>query len=314
MLALRRLWLVSVSSREFITKSCRPSPLPAHQLSLDVYVGGGEIDGRVTRGEWREHHLQVSTTIADDDLFCEHMKCVWEYGLKEKGSLEASHVGNDDLTGSTTNNGYNTAIRGPNGAHGNVEQADSNSFSRKNNGHGTLSQRDGEAGGNPPSAAREAWAPSPPTASNAERGPILHQGSARDATAARLSPGVLGLLARARGSLASGGMRAAFQLLKGFREEDQGGDGKVTLSGFKKAIGGAALGLGLKEAEMRIIFQVKNATISFRVEHYALSPAFDTTMKVRYVFFRSAVRYPWNPEAPASALLKKVMLLHLWQL
>ncbi|CAN0573273.1 unnamed protein product, partial [Ectocarpus sp. 12 AP-2014] len=40
-------------------------------------LSGGEIDGRVTRGEWREHHLQVSATMADDDLFCEHMKCVW---------------------------------------------------------------------------------------------------------------------------------------------------------------------------------------------------------------------------------------------
>ncbi|CAN0325955.1 unnamed protein product, partial [Ectocarpus sp. 8 AP-2014] len=217
-------------------------------------VGGGEIDGRVTRGEWREHHLQVSATMADDDLFCEHMKCVWGCGNKEKATLEASHVNNHDLTGSTTNNNYNTAIRGPNGAHASVEQGDGNSVSSKSNGDGR--QRGGEAGANSPFAAREAWAPSPPAASNAERGPILQQGSARDVTtAARLSPGVLGLLARARGSLASGGMRAAFQLLKGFREEDQGGDGKVTLSGFKKAIGGAALGLGLKEAEMRIIFQ-----------------------------------------------------------
>lgn len=222
-----------------------------------MYVGGGEIDGRVTRGEWREHHLQVSATMADDDLFCEHMKCVWGYGIKEKASLEPSHVDNDDLTGSTTNSDYNTAIRGPNGANGRVEQGDGNSVFSKGNGDRRLLQKDGEAGGNPPFAAREAWVPSPPTASNAERGPILHQASARDATAVRLSPGVLGLLARARGSLASGGMRAAFQLLKGFREEDRGGDGKVTLSGFKKAIAGAALGLGLKEAEMRIIFQVQ---------------------------------------------------------
>ncbi|CAM9380713.1 unnamed protein product, partial [Ectocarpus sp. 12 AP-2014] len=216
-------------------------------------AGGGEIDGRVTRGEWREHHLQVSATMADDDLFCEHMKCVWGYGNKEKNILEASHVNNHDLTASTNSNNCNTAIRGPNGAHGSVEQGDGNSVSSKSNGDGR--QRGGEAGRNSPFAAREAWVPSPPTASNAERGPILHQGSARDAAAARLSPGVLGLLARARGSLASGGMRAAFQLLKGFREEDKGGDGKVTLSGLKKAIGGAALGLGLKEAEMRIIFQ-----------------------------------------------------------
>ena len=228
-----------------------------------VCIGGGEIGGRVTRSEWRGHHMHVSALIADDDLFCEHIKRVWGCGHREEADLDPSssvhnHVrssGGLPRTDRNSSSPRSSSIRGQEGASAFVESNNGNNAAAlQGNGCEKTSPRPALAG------AREAWGPPlpPQLGSNAERGPILWRGnmSARDGTATRLAmpPGILSLLERARGSLATGGMRAAFQLLRGFREEDRRGNGKVTLSGFKKAMGGSSL--GLKEAEMRIVFQV----------------------------------------------------------
>lgn len=69
-----------------------------------------------------------------------------------------------------------------------------------------------------------------------------------------MPPGSRGIMEHACVNLTAGGARGAFQLLKGLKEMDLNGDGKVTLSGFKTAVREA--GLGLKEADICIIFQV----------------------------------------------------------
>lgn len=250
-----------------VTHTPWPTPsIPVTLLSTNVvYVraGGGEIDGRVTRAEWREHHLHVSALIADDDVFCEHVKRVWGCGHGEEVDPDTSngihtHIRSSGGLLRTDNNSSiprSSSVRGQEGASAFVDISNGNTAAPKGNGCEKTSPRPALAG------AREAWGPNPPPqlVSNAERGPILWRGnvSARDGTATRLAmpPGILGLLERARGSLAAGGMRAAFELLKGFREEDRRANGKVTLSGFKTAMGGSSL--GLKEAEMRIVFQVR---------------------------------------------------------
>lgn len=225
---------------------------------MRVCAGGGEIDGRVTRAEWREHHLHVSALIADDDLFCEHVKRVWGCGNIDGVDPFPSN-GNISSNGSSLRGGNNSSsprsssIRDQHGASTFVEGDSGNISAPQGNGCEMTSPRPA------PTGAREAWGATspPPLASNAERGLRRVNASARDgaATSLAIPPGILGLLKRARGSLAIGGMRAAFQLLKSFREEDRKRTGEVTLSGFKEAIGGSSL--GLKEAEMRIIFQVR---------------------------------------------------------
>lgn len=190
----------------------------------------------------------MSALIADDDVFCDHVERVWGCGNREEIDRESS------ITKSSIRS---SSIRGPDGVS---VGAEGNYGNNNNNGddgreHGTAAA-DKTSPRPALSMAREACLPPPPPASKSERGPILQRGHAKDGTASRLTvpSGVLGLLGRARSSLATRGMRAAFQLLKGFREEDRRGNGKVTLSGFKKAVGEAAL--GLKEPEMRIIFEV----------------------------------------------------------
>lgn len=237
--------------------------LPISLLSgCGAFAGGGEIEGRVTRAEWREHHLHVSALIADDEVFCEHVKRVWGRDGGEAANLESSsNNGNNpnsavSLSGNANNSSRSSSVRGPEDASSSGAEAsnDSNSSQDGNNGGEKISPRSAR------STIREAWGPNPtptgPPASAVERAPILRRGNKRSGAATRLAmpPGVLSLLERVRGRLATRGMRAAFQLLKGFREEDRRGSGQVSLSGFKKAVGGAAL--GLKEAEMRIVFQV----------------------------------------------------------
>lgn len=233
-----------------------------------VCAGGGEIDGRVTRADWREHHLHVSALIADDNLFCEHLKRVWGCGGKteEQVDHDPSNGQNHSISSSGSSLRANTKNRGPSGSSIRGHQEDASALVERNSdGNNTALHGNGCATSPGPAltGAREAWGPPPPPqrVSNGEKGPILRRGSAsasaRDGPAATrlaMPPGVLGLLARARGSLATAGMRTAFQLLKGFREEDRRGNGKVPLSGFKKAIGGSLP--GFKEAEMRILFQV----------------------------------------------------------
>ncbi len=217
----------------------------------------------MTRAEWREHHLHVSALIADDEVFCEHVKRVWGRGAGEEASREpSSDNGNipnsaNSLSGNANSSSRSSSVRGPGDASSSgAEASNVSNASQDGNRGGKISPRSAR------SAPREAWGPNPtPTAqpaSTAERAPILRRGNKRSGGATMLTvpPGVLGLLERVRDRLATRGMRAAFQLLKGFREEDRRGSGQVSLSGFKKAVGGAAL--GLKEAEMRIVFQVRS--------------------------------------------------------
>lgn len=222
------------------------------------YAGGGEVEGRVTRAEWREHHLHLSALIAADDAFCDHLGRVWGCGSREEDGRDSS-IGNNGKLRETTNSNRSFPIHESDGAS---MGAEGKSTTTNNNG-------DGKNIGEHRSAAAEKTSPRPalpttgeacplppPPPSNAARGPIIQRGHIRDEMSARLTApsGVLGLLGRARDNLALRGMRAAFQLLKSFREEDRRGNRKVTLSGFKKAVGGAAL--GLNEPEMRIIFEV----------------------------------------------------------
>jgi len=225
------------------------------------FAGGGEIEGRVTRSEWREHHLHVSALIADDEAFCEHIKCVWGRDGREGANREPySDNGNNpnsavSLSGNANSNrSRSSSVRGPENARSGAGASSDSNASQDGNGDEKISPKPAST------TPREAWGPNPtpaaPPASNVERAPILRRGNERSGAATRLAvpPGVLNLLERVRGRLAARGMRAAFQLLRGFREEDRKGSGQVSLSGFKKAVGGTEL--GLKEAEMRIVFQV----------------------------------------------------------
>ena len=242
----------------------RPAPRlnPLVRISRDVDAGGGEIEGRVTRAEWREHHLHVSALIADDEVFCEHVERVWgrcsRAGANRESSSDNGHSANvnsfiGSLPGNT--NGISSSIRGPDDVSAGAEASNDGTTTLDGNVDEKITPRPERS-----STPREAWGPSPTPAalpaSSTERAPILRRSNERSGTATGLTvpPGVLGLLERVRGRLATRGMRAAFQLLKGFREEDRKGSGQVSLAGFKKAVGEAAL--GLKEAEMRIVFQV----------------------------------------------------------
>lgn len=201
----------------------------------------------------------MSALIADDDAFCDHVQCVWGCGNREEDDLELPTGSKSNLRENANTSNNSSSIGDRDGTSTGAEEK--NSTDNKNGdgqnigGHGTAAAE--KTSPRPAlSMAGEDRPLPPPPPTNAERGPILQRGHAKDGTAARLTvpSGVLGLLRRARFNLASGGMRAAFQLLKSFREADRMGNGKVTLSGFKKAIGEAAL--GLKEPEMRIIFEV----------------------------------------------------------
>lgn len=216
--------------------------------------------------------MHVSALIVDDDLFCEYVKRVWGCGNREEVDSDPSNGKNNKNNNSSSPR--SSSIRGQECASAFIERNNGNHPAQNGNGCEKTSPKPAL------SAVLEAWGPPPPPplplASNAERGPILRRGNAnaRNGTATRLvmPPGILGLLERARGSLATGSMRAAFQLLKGFREEDRRGNGKVTLSGFKKAVGGSLL--GLKEAEQRIIFQVL-----FIIHNVVLSESWNESKK-----------------------------------
>ncbi|CAM9751248.1 unnamed protein product, partial [Hapterophycus canaliculatus] len=222
---------------------------------LEAFDGGGEIIGRVTRTEWREHHLYVSALIPDDDVFCEQMKRLWGYDGGKDVGRKLSKSNDSSFRRSTLSGVHSSPTPNSNGVTGDAEEQGGNATIGKSNsdGQGYHKDRAGTTAASP--AIREAWALTSRPASAVERSPILQQDHPREATAARsnVPPGIIGILRRVRSSLAAGGMRAAFQLLKDFRKGDQEGNGKVELSAFKKAVGGASL--GLKEAEMRIVFQ-----------------------------------------------------------
>lgn len=209
--------------------------------------------------------MHVSALIADDDAFCDYIDRVWGCGNRQDHDDREPSIGNN---GNLRENSYtsersSSSIREPDGTNKGAGKKSSND---NGNSDGQNVRERGSAAGekiSPRTAvsmAGEDCPLPPPPPTNAERGSILQRGIAKDGKASRLAvpSGVLGLLGRARGNLATRGMRAAFQLLKSFREEDRRGKGMVTLSGFKKAVGEAAL--GLKEPEMRIIFEVRAVT------------------------------------------------------
>ncbi|CAM9395475.1 unnamed protein product [Scytosiphon promiscuus] len=222
---------------------------------LESFDGGGEIGGRVSRAEWRDHHSHVSALIPDDDAFYEHVKRVWGCDDRRSSVRDSSNSNNKGLQRNTLDDVQNSPTRDSTSAVGDAEEPGGN-FTLANNNSACQGRHEHRAGTvAAPPVSREAWALSSRPASTTGENPTINGDIARAATSTRsnIPPGILGILRRVRSSLASGGMRAAFALLKGFREGDQEGNGKVKLAAFKKAVSGAAR--GLKEAEMRIIFQ-----------------------------------------------------------
>lgn len=227
-------------------------------------AGGGHVAGRITRAEWQEHSSNVSALIADDSAFCEHIQRMWGYDDGRTGSGDLScketPVRNKADPGGNSRNG--TPIK-PDAGHSSwgMEGKGDSPVCRGGNNDPSDKIYTSATGSTGPSYPpppcvrfpRTAWGPQP--AGEPEPTPFLGQQSATDTEVAVTTPaGILGLLGRARDSLVAGGLRGAFRLLKGFRGEDRGGSGKVTLSGFKAVLGEAEL--GLEEAEMRILFQV----------------------------------------------------------
>lgn len=185
------------------------------------------------------------------------MKRVWGCNDGKRNDHDPlNSSSNDDSPSNTLGGGHNSLTRDPDHETRPAEETGGNLSVRESNGdwQGGHEHRTSTVAA---PIIREAWALTSRPAGTMELSPHLHHENARKATAIRsnISPGILGILRRVRNSLAAGGMRAAFQLLRGFREGDQQGNGKVKLSAFKKAVGGAAL--GLKEAEMRIVFQAR---------------------------------------------------------
>lgn len=196
--------------------------------------------------------------MEDDDAFCEHMKRMWGGKDGDSDGDTLSSSGNH-MQGSH-HRGAQSTLAGdsskPDEVNGRDGEYGGNSSIRKSNGGGQTIHEYAESAVADPPGAREAWAPFSRDDASASRSSTSHQESEREAAGKTLNvpPGILGIIGRARSNLVSGGMCAAFQLLKGLRAGDQAGNGNVTLSAFKTALSGTAL--GLKEAEMRILFQV----------------------------------------------------------
>lgn len=226
--------------------------------------GGGHVAGRITRAEWQEHNSNVSALIADDGSFCQRIQRVWGYddGRTEGGGQSCKETPariNVDPGGNSRNG---TPIKPDTGdsSWGIEGKGDSPVFRGDNNGPSDENDRSATVSpalSPPPPRVhfpRKAWGPQ--LARESDLSPFLRQQGATDTDVAVTTPaGILGLLERARDNLVTGGLRGAFRLLKGFREEDREGTGNVTLSGFKAVVGEAGLGLG--EAEMRILFHVR---------------------------------------------------------
>lgn len=189
------------------------------------------------------------------------MKRVWGCGDRKDIERDLSNSSDNVFCRTTLGGIHSSQSRSPHNSTGCTEENGGNATVGRNNSNfqGCDEHRTGAVAD--PSATREAWELSPRPTNAVDRSSIMHAENAREATAtmSNVPPGILGILRRVQSSLAARGMRAAFQLLKGFRKGDQEGNGKVNLSAFKEAVGGAAL--GLKEAEMRIVFQVRDNSI-----------------------------------------------------
>lgn len=222
------------------------------------------VGGRVTRTEWWEHHADLSALIPDDDAFCAYLQAVW----RTKGVSKTC-----DTRGTPSSD--NTAFNDESRAYGRHRSSTSptspnacgipgtNCCAIKNNSSMSVSSSD-ESG--VPRAKQHSAQEAVPF--NAWGSTVPHMSQTPTSTSGRtaltldkasgiatMCAGVHCLLDRVRGSLAAGGVTGVFQLLKGLRRMDESGNGKVTLSGFKKVVEGA--GLGLQEMEVRIVFEVK---------------------------------------------------------
>lgn len=228
----------------------------------------------MSRTDWHEHHADVSALIADDDNFCKYIKSIWGTGNRDTGAQRSCQQlnRNNDVRGNDDNHSTmstpSDAVDVGNGHSGNPVGVGSRSGQRSQAPRAAAEMANSRVS-SPRPLPREAWAPQP--AGERERAHTLLRRDARvGGTGIAIPMGVLGLLWRAHTSLTAGGVRGAFRVLKGFREEDRTGDGKVSLSGFKTAVGGAQL--GLKEPEMRIIFQVHTYLVpARRVKHLGVS-------------------------------------------
>lgn len=261
------------------------APKNSHLKPFSVIPGGGDVSGRVTRAEWREHHADVSAIIHSDDEFSAYLRAVWQPSNITSGNSsvgidgsDTHHVpvsqqddsgcasghrdsaarpcglsrGNDPCDNGT--NGGRATHKGNDAHHGNRGLVYQGSRTPQGFSHSadaavtaTRSSR--------PHGPREAWGARIPRTIN-RPGTVERLDSRGDdaAGATAAPPGVRCLLDRARVSLAGGGVMGPFRLLKGLREMDQNGDGTVTLSGFQKAVRDA--GLGLKDEEIGIVFEV----------------------------------------------------------
>lgn len=217
----------------------------------------------MTRTEWHEHHADMSALIVDDEAFCSYLQNVW-------GLSRGKGFANDER-----NNGKQVDVKS--GPHRVMERSRppvSTTSNRRRIGEEDTMDDHISSSGSSDTEARQAvahhprdlsprfiprLARAPFPSSNADTADIIGRANVRGVPENSIPAGVSALLERARGSLAVGGVRDAFRLLKGFREEDQRGDGKVSLAGLKAAVGGA--GFGLNEAETRIIFQVRKEVL-----------------------------------------------------
>lgn len=229
------------------------NPLPPHRTVPGARLTGG----RVTRSAWREHHWDISALIDDDDAFCNYLECVW--GTRINDSTEYRSVeplkGNDQIMRASVPLpcGSTSCSESPEGVDAAASARSTRDALKMTPGPKQPYKEGNRQGPDASYAPREAWADRPMS----RHGQVVveQERSAKDTEACpSIPPGILAVLDRARGNLSARGVRGVSLLLKAFRKEDRTGKGMIKLSGFKTAAGSA--GLGLKEKEMRILFEV----------------------------------------------------------
>lgn len=212
----------------------------------------------MTRLAWHEHHWDISALIDDDNAFCRYLERVW--GTRINDSTEYRSVkppkGNERLIRTSMSLPCDSTSwsDSPERVDPAASARGTKDVLKMTPGPIQLYKEGNRQGQDASHAPREAWA---------DRPMIKHEQvvveqerrSARDAEACpSIPPGILAILDRARGNLSARGVRGVSLLLKALRKEDRTGQGTIKLSGFKTAA--VSAGLGLKEKEMRILFEV----------------------------------------------------------
>lgn len=212
----------------------------------------------MTRSAWREHHWDISALINDDDAFCSYLERVWGARIKDSAEYRSAKPlkGSDRLMrasvslpcDSTSCSDRPEEVSTAASARSSEDVLKTTPGPRQPYKEGNRQDLDASY------APREAWTDRPMT----RHGRVVVEQDRRSARGAEacpsIPPGIIAILDRARGNLSARGVRGVSLLLKAFRKEDRRGKGMIKLSGFKTAAGSA--GLGLKEKEMRILFEV----------------------------------------------------------